>query len=62
MMCLPSPCIVERWHFYRWKAGLLTFLHPEAPSRPNGQWLFCFMAITEFTAAGQSEIHTHVPN
>jgi hypothetical protein len=44
------------------KAGLQTFLHLEAPSRANAQWLSCFAAIMEFTAAGQSEIHTPVPN
>ena len=44
------------------KAGLQTFLHSQTPSRPNGQWLCCLEAITEFTAAGQSEILTHIPN
>ena len=44
------------------KAGLQTFLHSQAPSHPNGQWRLCLGAITEFTAAGQSEIHTPVPN
>ena len=47
---------------FRKKAGLQTFLHLEAPSRANAQWLSCFVAIMEFTAAGQSEIHTPVPN
>ena len=40
------------------KAGLQTFLHSQTPSRPNGQWPCCLEAITEFTAAGQSGIHT----
>ena len=44
------------------KAGLQTFLHSQAPSHPNGQWRLCLGAITEFTAAGQSGIHTPVPN
>ena len=44
------------------KAGLQTFLHSQAPSHPNGQWRLCLGAITEFTAAGQSEILTHIPN
>ena len=44
------------------KAGLQTFLHSQTPSRPNGQWLCCLRAIMEFTAAGQSEILTHIPN
>ena len=44
------------------KAGLQTFLHSQAPSRPNGQWPSCLGAIMEFTAAGQSGIHTPVPN
>ena len=44
------------------KAGLQTFLHLKAPSRANTQWLSCFKAIMEFTAAGQSEILTHIPN
>ena len=44
------------------KAGLQTFLHSQAPSRANTQWRLCLGAITEFTAAGQSEIHTPVPN
>jgi hypothetical protein len=48
--------------FFQQKAGLQTFLHLETPSHPNGQWLGCFAAITEFTAAGQSEILTHIPN
>ena len=28
----------------------------------EAQWRLCLGAITEFTAAGQSEIHTPVPN
>ena len=44
------------------KAGLQTFLHSQAPSRANTQWRLCLGAIMEFTAAGQSEIHTPVPN
>jgi hypothetical protein len=44
------------------KAGLLTILHPKEPSHPNGQWLLFLKAIMEFTAAGQSEILTPVPN
>ena len=44
------------------KAGLQTFLHSQAPSRANAQWRLCLGAITEFTAAGQSEILTHIPN
>ena len=44
------------------KAGLQTFLHSQAPSHPNGQWRLCLGAIMEFTAAGQSGIHTPVPN
>ena len=40
------------------KAGLQTFLHSQAPSQVITQWRLCLGAITEFTAAGQSEIHT----
>ncbi len=28
----------------------------------GGQWPRCLRAIMEFTAAGQLEIHTHIPN
>ena len=28
----------------------------------GGQWPGCLRAIMEFTAAGQLEIHTHIPN
>lgn len=27
-----------------------------------GNGIYCLRAIMEFTAAGQSEIHTHIPN
>ena len=36
----------------RWKAGLLTFLHPEAPSRPKGQWLASLQGHNEVHSCG----------
>jgi hypothetical protein len=56
------PYIEGRLAFLPKKAGLQTFLHSQAPSHPNEQWRLCFGAIMEFTAAGQSEILTHIPN
>ena len=42
----------------------LVFRLSSTPKRllENSQWRLCLGAIMEFTAAGQSEIHTRVPN
>ena len=42
----------------------LVFRLSSTPKRllENTQWRLCLGAIMEFTAAGQSEIHTPVPN
>ena len=45
---------------YRWKAGLLTFLHLEAPSRPNGQWLDLLQGHNGVHSCGTvGDLHSH---
>ena len=59
---LVSPTLTSRvLDFLLLKAGLQTLLHSQAPSRDFSMALM-LEAIMEFTAAGQSEIFTPVPN
>ena len=59
--CASRPYIEGRLACYRKR---LVFRLSSTPKRllENSQWRLCLGAITEFTAAGQSEIHTPVPN
>ena len=61
-VCFASrPYIESRLACYRKR---LVFRLSSTPKRllKNSQWRLCLGAIMEFTAAGQSEIHTPVPN
>ena len=59
--CASRPYIEGRLAFYRKR---LVFRLSSTPKRllENTQWRLCLGAIMEFTAAGQSEILTHIPN
>ena len=55
------PYIESVQHFLLVEAGLLTLFQSQTPSRLQRQWVFCLGCIKELTAAGQSEIFTHIP-